>query len=440
MFSIFLAVAASAAAATSTPTGLDALSHTRLDAALRCHLGAYRLADGRSITINGSGGQSRAFHYTLSSKEFGTLSETPDGSFSNGSVAIRFAPCENGTLALDKAGRRQTGTDIGLLEHETYFVSDGHRLHGKLVLPPKGRAKAIVVWIEGSNNNPSTDDAIWQYELARRGIGVFTYDKRGTGASEGSPSADFHLRARDTAAAVEAARSLAPNVSRVGVLGASQGGWVAPLTASLVPLDFVVAAYGLAESPIAQDKALVEQQVRQAGFGASEIEAAQRLTAITETIVRTNLSLGFEDLETFKVDHAGSPWLQAIQPRSYTGLFLRFSSDDIRLHGPALSQGLTFAHEPRPTVENLPTRQLWLLGGADTQAPSTGTQAILRDIQKRRQNLAVVVFPRADHGLVEPAPAPNDAALAFSARQFDLAADWIKHGRLPSRSRFIQMR
>ena len=221
-----------ASLAASAP--LDAMPQTRLDADLRCRLGAYSLPEGKSVTITGTGGQPRDLQYTLSNGQFGTLKEGEGGLYAAGTLSIGFEPCSVGTLRLKQGKLAEQGVHLGLVEKQTIFTSDGINLNGKLVLPPNGRTEFAAVWIEGSNNDPSTDDAVWQYELARRGIVVFVYDKRGTGASGGVPVSDFHARARDTAAAVNETRRLAPGIRRVGVIGGSQGGWVAPLVATLV--------------------------------------------------------------------------------------------------------------------------------------------------------------------------------------------------------------
>lgn len=418
---------------------LDALPQTRLDADRRCLLGVYALPAGQFVTITGAGGQPRALHYTLSNGRFGALNEGADGAYSGGALTIRFAPCRVGTLTLNHGGVAKRGVRLRLVERRVAFVSDGVRLHGKLVLPSGGRAQSAAVWIEGSNNDPSTDDSVWQYELARRGVAVFVYDKRGTGASAGEPTSDFHARARDTVAAVQAARQLAPGLRRVGVIGASQGGWVAPLAATKVRLNFIVAAFALAEGPIAQDRALVEQQLRQAGFADPVLLLGRQLTAITERIVRSGMGDGFAELEAFKSRYAAAPWLASIQPRSYTGLFLKFSTAEIRTNGPALAQGLTFDFEPRPLIEAIKADQLWLLGGRDQQAPSTTTQSVLRDIQKTRQTLDVVIFPDADHGLIERTATGEGTTTRYSARLFDIAADWIKHSKRPAAATFVTM-
>lgn len=434
-----LMTAALLGAALSASAPLDSVPHTRLDADLRCLLGVYALPAGQSLTITGDGGKQRDLHYTLSNGRFGRLQLDASGGYGADALYIRFAPCRTGTLQLTQDEATATGTHLRLVERETTFSSDGIALHGKLVLPANGRATSAAVWIEGSNNDPTTDDSVWQYELARRGIAVFVYDKRGTGTSAGDLSSDFHARARDTAAAVKEARRLAPGVRRVGVIGGSQGGWVAPLTATLVPLDFVVAAFAMAEGPIAQDRELVEQQLQRAGFEGTALAEARELTAITERIVRSNMRDGLADLDAFKSRHADAPWLAAIQPRSYTGLFLKLPSADIQSKGPALAQGLSFDYEPQPVIAAIKPRQLWLLGGSDRQAPNAATQAILRQLQQRRSDLAVVVFPNADHGLIESIKTADGVTKTYSAQLFDVAADWIDKRKLPAPGQFIVM-
>jgi len=431
MFS-FLAAALAAAVAAASPQ-LDAVPQTRLDPALRCRLGAYALPAGRFVTITGQDGHPRNLRYTLSNGAFGRLREGADGVYAGGPLTVVFEPCAIGRLTLTRGEVVERGDRLPLAETETTFSSNGASLHGKLVMPPG--AKALAVWIDGSNNDPSTDDAVWQYELARRGVAVFVYDKRGTGASSGALSADFHVRARDTAAAVAEARRLAPSVPKIGVIGGSQGGWVAPLTATLTPLDFVIPAFAMAEGPIAQDREVVEDQLRQAGFKDDDLTNARTLTALTEKVVRSNFRDGFPELDAFRAQHAGEPWLKAIQPRSYTGILLTMSSADAMAGGPSASQGLSFTYEPRPVIETIKPRQLWLLGGSDHQAPNAGTQAILREVQLKRPDLGVVVFPKADHGLIER----NGTTSSYAAGLFDITATWIKDSQLPGAGNFVVM-
>ena len=432
----FIALAAAAAAITP----LDAVPQTRLEPALHCRLGAYALPAGRFVSITGQGGHPRDLQYTLSSEEFGRLREGADGSYAAGTLAIAFEPCDLGKLKLTRGETTEQGVRLPLVETPTTFSSsDGVKLRGKLVLPQGNRPRALAVWIDGSNNDPSTDDTVWQYELARRGVAVFVYDKRGTGGSAGALSADFNVRAQDTAAAVRQARRLAPGVRKVGVIGGSQGGWVAPLAATLTPLDFVIPAFAMAEGPIAQDRQVVEDQLRQAGFKGADLDKGAALTELTARVVRSNFRDGFEELDAFRTAHAGESWLKAIQPRSYTGVLLTLSSADAKAGGAAASQGLSFGYEPRPVIEAIKPRQLWLLGGSDHQAPNAATQAILRQIQDRRSDLDVVVFPKADHGLIERTQTAGGVQSAYSPRLFDIVAAWIESGALPGPGHFVIM-
>lgn len=69
------------------------------------------------------------------------------------------------------------------------------------------------------------------------------YDKRGNGESGGSwKTVGFEQRAGDVAAAVRQLRELpAIDVGRVGLIGVSQGSWVADIVAAAdVRLGFVV--------------------------------------------------------------------------------------------------------------------------------------------------------------------------------------------------------
>ncbi|MDB5439144.1 MAG: alpha/beta hydrolase [Caulobacteraceae bacterium] len=367
------------------------------------------------------------------------MRQQADGSYASKALGVVFEPCSAGRLRMTEGETVQEGVRLPLAETQTTFTSGGVKLHGKLVLAPGRSSKALAVWIDGSNNDPSTDDAIWQYELARRGVAVFVYDKRGTGASEGALSADFHVRARDTAAAVAEARRLAPWLRKVGVIGGSQGGWVAPLTATLTPLNFVIPAFAMAEGPIAQDAAVVEDQLRQSGAAEGDLAKAKTLTAITARIVRSDLRDGYAELEAFKARHNGEAWLTSIQPRSYTGLFLVMTTEQIKTEGPAAAQGLSFTYEPLSVVKTIKSRQLWLLGGSDRQAPSLATQSILRQVQANRTDLGVVVFPQADHGLIERTRSPNGVSVTYSAGLFDIAAAWIKDNRLPALGNFVVM-
>jgi len=129
------------------------------------------------------------------------------------------------------------------------FESQGITLAGS-VLQPKNPFAAVVI-VHGSD--PVKREMEFAKRLAKEGIAVFTYDKRGVGESGGvyvGPSvgtnnidpANLNLLAHDANAAVKTFRNyLKDKKMPIGLVGFSQAGWIIPIAASKNPqIDFMV--------------------------------------------------------------------------------------------------------------------------------------------------------------------------------------------------------
>ncbi len=134
-----------ATATPPAPAPLDAAPQTRLGTELRCLLGVYAFPSGNAVTITGDNGKPHGLRYTLANGQFGTLTKTAQGFYTAGAFAIDFAPCADRTLWLIRGEIAERGMRVGLIQNETTFTSDGVRLHGKLVLPARGRADHAAV-------------------------------------------------------------------------------------------------------------------------------------------------------------------------------------------------------------------------------------------------------------------------------------------------------
>lgn len=138
------------------------------------------------------------------------------------------------------------------------FEAEAGRLSGTLFLPPGEGPFPAVIFITGSGGGSyrrSWDGEHQSYfwpELQAwfqgRGYAVFIYDKPGVGLSEGDWRRErFDGRARNAMAALRtiAAR---PDIDagRIGLLGHSQGGWIAVMAAARHPteIDFVITLAG----------------------------------------------------------------------------------------------------------------------------------------------------------------------------------------------------
>ena len=120
------------------------------------------------------------------------------------------------------------------------FESQGITLAGS-ILKPKNPFAAVVI-VHGSD--PVKREMEFAKRLAKKGIAVLTYDKRGVGESGGvyvGPSvgtnnidtANLNLLSNDANEAVKTFRTyLKDKKTPIGLIGFSQAGWIIPITAS----------------------------------------------------------------------------------------------------------------------------------------------------------------------------------------------------------------
>jgi len=132
--------------------------------------------------------------------------------------------------------------------------TDGLQLGGMLFAPEGDGPYPATVIIHGSGT--SQRDSKWYLSLTsylqKHGVAVLLPDKRGSEKSEGAwLGASFEDLANDTLAAVEFLRQQDHvSVSTIGLVGMSQGGWIAPIAASKSDsLSFVVSMSGATVTP-----------------------------------------------------------------------------------------------------------------------------------------------------------------------------------------------
>jgi dipeptidyl aminopeptidase/acylaminoacyl peptidase len=132
------------------------------------------------------------------------------------------------------------GPDLESLEFEEIAFENGDlRLAGMLFDVEGESPPPVAVIIHGSG--PSSRGNTWYLSVARHlqanGIAVLLPDKRGSERSEGDwVGVGFDELATDTLAAVDSVRSRPEfENSLVGLVGMSQGGWIAPVAAAQDP-------------------------------------------------------------------------------------------------------------------------------------------------------------------------------------------------------------
>ena len=400
-----------------------------------CHAGVYRFESGATVIITPSEGA--ALRFRLADGQSGRLYPRGAQAFEGGDgwaerepviATARLQGCEHDQIDFQhRNGPAGRASRIALPRIPAYFDSLGNRLYGELYLPADTAPRALVVLAYGSGKDSAVAFNYLQHLLPLHGIAAFVFDKRGTGRSGGPFTVDFSALADDTIAALATARQLLPDAKiPVGVLGESQGGWVAPLAAARTSVDFVVVAYGLAIGPLDEDREEVFAELRARGYDDEDVLAeARRLTALTARVLLSRFTDGVEELARFKAAHATDAWLDGVEG-DFTGPMVRGGAEDLEALRDALAVDAILDYDAAAALRRVQAPMLWVVAAKDTEAPSPPTLAVLRELQRSPGQLDIAVFPNADHGMIDVDDGPSGRRLrGHSPGYHDLLVQWI---------------
>jgi pimeloyl-ACP methyl ester carboxylesterase len=294
---------------------------------------------------------------------------------------------------------------------EVEFSGAGVRLSATITVPGPAPAWPGIVLIGGSGPSDRHNDGFFDLlrdHLVNAGVAVLAYDKRGAGRSSGDwATATVDDLAADAAAAV-AALQAHPQVTpgTVGVLGHSEGGWVAlRLCAGLATPRHLIfnscPAVSFAESEV--------YALTRAG---AELDQAAAL--IAQLTAAAQAGLEYEEGRRILATCEHDPWYPAL------------AADGFSLDAAAWSQLGAWGHyDPGPDLDQLTTPTLAIFGGDDPLVPVQASVERLRDTAGRTARLQqVTVFPGAGHRLqAGTGPAPG---------YLDCLSTWSRGLRTPS--------
>lgn len=118
------------------------------------------------------------------------------------------------------------------------FDNGRFTLHGELVIPDTSENAPVLVFLVGSGANSSHRTIYKDFVkeniedlFLQEGVAILYFDKRGVGKSEGRwQRTNLYERAADAKAAIDFLKTQGRiDSSRIGVIGHSQGGWVAQI-------------------------------------------------------------------------------------------------------------------------------------------------------------------------------------------------------------------
>lgn len=251
------------------------------------------------------------------------------------------------------------------------FKSQGITLAGSILIPKKTLAAVVIV----HGSDPVKREMEFAKRLAKEGIAVLTYDKRGVGESEGVyvgptvgtnniDTTNLNLLSQDANSAVKTFQSQLKNKKLpIGLVGFSQAGWIMPIAASNNPqINFMVL------------------------FSCPTITTLEQLRFQFYTNGNNN----------FWENHTDS---------------------DAREHTKNDPDKYQFtATDPKTSLNTLSIPGLWLFGEKDIQIPVKLCIEQLNTLKAQGKPFEYTLFPKLGHNTVSD----NDTT------PFDISVQWIK--------------
>lgn len=272
-------------------------------------------------------------------------------------------------------------------KEEIRFRNGAASLGGTLVTPLSPGPHPAIVLVHGSGPQGRDD---WHYRslgdfFARHGIAAVVYDKRGVGGSTGNhETATFDDLAGDAAAAVRflAARKEIDR-RRIGMLGSSQGGWLAPLAASRAGgVAFLILDKGAAVDVREQELERVEYSLRAEKL--TEPEIAEALGYTRQVFQAAYTGQGWGELQAATQEARQKPWAKGVQ--------LMETEKD--LEGWRLQR-----YDPAPVLRRTKIPVLALFGGKDTLVPPDRNADLMRRYldEAGNRDVTIKIFPELGH-------------------------------------------
>jgi uncharacterized protein len=327
-------------------------------------------------------------------------------------------------------------------ERDVRYRSGDLTLAATMFVPTAGGHHPAIALVPGSERatRQFAGYRAWGAYFASLGVVTLVSDKRGVGDSQGTyeETPDLAVRAGDVLAAVAFLRSQ-PEVdaARVGAMGHSQGGWIAPLAASRSSdIAFVIIVSGPGVS--VRDQVLFQrgQELLDRGFAASEVAEVTAFRRRLYTYYATGD--GFAAVSAAWDSARARPWFDALQfGRTYERLWPPGALADSAF---AFFRNITY--DPDTVLDRVRAPVLAVFGAADRHLPVPESVARMRAAFARGGNddVTLTVIPAAGHSLqsIPPGekeylgvgPRPPDVGHATAAPRFHAAITrWLRaHG------------
>lgn len=416
------------------------------------YTGAYEFDDGTLMVIGPR--DTTDLRFKLVNGETGALWPTDkNGNFAGGDGWAEREPVSNRVqFQRDSSGRvtgltwQRTGSAkspsgnairVPLREEIVTFPSGELTLRGKLILPEGQGPFPVMIPVHGSEAYSAVDHYSDPYIYAANGIAAFVYDKRGTGGSTGTYTANFDVLSDDTVAAVQYLRKR-PEIDgdKVNLAGYSQGGWIAPLAALKDGhIRSIFVGFGVAVPVLGEDRWGYVYAFQQKGFGDKEIAEMDSIAAIIGDIVDRGEDR-WSDFSKALQESKSKPWFETAKHSD--SIFGMIVGTDMPLwvvrpylwwkYGRDDPPFIDRLYDPAETLAKLDVPSLWVFGGKDSSAPTQWSVEALTKLQAAGKPIEYFIYPDAEHGITRFKDNGDGerATLGYEDGYFRQQLDWYR--------------
>jgi len=360
--------------------------------------------------------------------EYDHTQEIIAGTFQQGGLKLALnLSRDNFTTAINRPQEPKEPFPYHAEEIRFYNESDDISLAGTLTTPEGLEKFPVVILISGSGPQNRNEEIMGHKPfllisdfLTRHGIAVLRYDDRGVGKSEGEyATATSKDLSRDTEAAITYLKSRKDlKISKLGLIGHSEGGIIAPMIASKSKdVDFIVLLAGavlrgkdllLLQKKLIEEKSGIHDSIvnrsQEVFHGAYELIASNTKTndALKEELAayfkeETNLSINAAQTNSL-IESMTSPWMQ---------YFIKY--------------------DPTTALKEVDIPILALFGKKDVQVPAIENALALEKLENK--NIEIIQMENLNHLFQESKTGmPNEYSeieQTMSPKVLNLMLEWI---------------
>lgn len=278
-----------------------------------------------------------------------------------------------------------------LKTEEIFFENNDAKLAGTLIYPSGNGPFPAVIQVHGSGNQTRSEDFYRSraYLLAMNGIACLIFDRRGKGQSTGS-EVSMELLADDAIAGVHYLQNN-PFIKKneIGIMGFSQGGYIAPLAARRSKdIAFVITGAAPGITPNEQNDFNVENSLRKKKVDDDSIAYVLKFR---------------NDLRNFQYNSVGDQIeLEAILSDLKTKSWFKntlLTDEKVEPVTGGIKDFLIY--NPLPAWENVDVPVLLIWGEKDMLVPAEKSKTLIEAalIKGGNKNFQTIIYPNSTHGI-----------------------------------------